>query len=329
VIGYSRRQVVQRMGVAGLGLVAGCGRLPWQGQAPAKVPRIGVLAAVAGPWEGLRQGLVELGYVEGQNVTIDWRSTEGDASTFPAIASELVGLAPDIIVAAPSPGAVAAKDATATIPIVMVNVGDPVGYGLVESLARPGGNVTGLSSLSPPLAAKRVELMRDVVGTLSQLAVLTNALPDLPGPRRATEDAAAKLGIALQVLEVGAISGLEAAFATMQRDGAEALMVLEGPLSVQYRVRVVELAAQARLPALYSLKEFATAGGLISYGVNLPAMFHRAAYYVDRILKGAKPADLPVEQPREFTCVINLKTGRDLGLTIPPHVLAQATEVLQ
>jgi len=321
-----------------LALVLPTAPLAADAQQPGKVPRIGVLAnalpttpEVSRNWEAFRQGLGERGWVEGQNIVIEYRWAEGRLERFPALAAELVGLKLDLIVAASTPGARAAKQATSTIPIVMVYVSDPVGDGLVASLARPGGNVTGMTfGAGREIAGKHLELLKEAVPKLSRVAVLLN--PDSPESAvflRETQAAAQALAVKLQLLEVRSPNELEGAFAAMTRGRADALLVLPHPLTFAHTRRIVDLAAKSRLPAMYPFREAVEAGGLMAYAANAPDMFRRAATYVDKILKGAKPADLPVEQPTKFELIINLKTAKTLGLTIPQSILIRADQVIQ
>ena len=304
-------------------------------QQPAKVPRIGFLQASSPSVnrhfaDAFRQGLRAFGYVEGQNIAIEERWAEGKFERLPDLAAELVRLKVDVIVVGSTPGSRAAKQATTTIPIVMVNVGDPVGTGLVASLARPGGNVTGLSDLTVDMSAKRLELLKEVAPTASRVAVLWNPThPTNPLQLRETQVAAQALGLTLQPVEVRSSDEFERAFAAMTRERASVLLVLGDILTVLHRSRVADLAAKNWLPAMYPFREQAEAGGLMSYGPSLPDMYRRAAAYVDKILKGSKPGDLPVEQPTKFELVINLKTAKTLGLKIPQSVLVRADEVIQ
>ncbi len=303
--------------------------------APAKVPRIGFLGgsaptALAHSLEAFRQGLRELGYVEGQNIALESRWAEGRFDRLPALAGELVRLRLDLIVTAGTPAARAAKEATPTIPIVAVAVGDPVGTGLVASLARPGANLTGLSDITVDLSAKRLEFLKELVPTASRIAILWNPThPTNPLQLRETRGAAQALGLTLQSLEVRESGELERAFAAIRRERAGALVVLSDPFMLLHRGRLSNLAAKNRLPTVYPFKEHVEAGGLMAYGPNLPDLFRRAATYVDKILKGAMPADLPVEQPTRFELVINMKTAKALGLTIPASVLIRADHVIQ
>jgi ABC-type uncharacterized transport system substrate-binding protein len=302
---------------------------------PGKVARIGMLSQGSPTFspqlrEAFRQQLRELGYVEGQNIVIEYRWAEGRAERLPDLAAELVSLNVDVIVAGGTPAPLAAKHATRTIPIVMTAAGDPVGSGLVASLARPGGNVTGLSARSPELGGKRLQLLKEVVPGLSRVAVLWNAAnPYAALVVRETETAARTLGLQVQSLEVRGPDDFENALPGAIRGRAGALIVVEDPLTFLYLKRIAEFAAQNRLPATYGYREFAEAGGLMTVGPNLADLYRRAAIYVDKILKGAKPADLPVEQATKFELVINLKTAKALGLTIPPSLLQRADQVIE
>jgi len=308
-----------------------------EAQQAAKIPRIGYLAPnlAATPQlpEAFRQGLRDLGYVEGRNVVIEYRDAEGKPERFPALAAELVALKVDVIVASGTPVALAAKHATRTIPIVLLSGADPVGSGLVTSLARPGGNVTGLSNLSHQLVGKCLEQLKQAVPGVSRVAVLWQ--PGVIGERtekdilKEADVAARALGVRLQVVEARGPADFDRAFSDMTRARADALTVLTSSMFFFERRRLVDLAAKNRLPAVYPWREFVDAGGLMAYGANIPDMFRRAATYVDKILKGAKPGDLPVEQPTKFELVINLKTAKALGLTIPQSVLGRADELIQ
>jgi len=300
-----------------------------------KVPRIGWLlfgspsSATTARNEAFRQGLRDLGYIEGQNLIIEYRYAEGKVDRLPDLAAELVRLKVDAIFASSTPSVQAAKKATTTVPIVSVS-GDPVGLGLVASLARPGGNVTGLANFTSELAGKRLELLKEVVPRVSRVAVLWN--PDAPSSTlrmRETEAAAPSLGIKLQPVDVRELNDFEHAFAALKKDRADALFLLRSPLISSQVKRIVELAAKNRVPGMYDASEFAEAGGLMSYGTMLADLDRRAASYVDKILKGTKPADLPVEQPTKFELVINLKTAKQIGVTIPPNVLARADRVIK
>ena len=325
----------RRTFLCGLTLGTLCAPLAAGAQQPGKVARIGHLSfgsATPGSRldEAFRQGLRELGYVEGQNIVIEYRWAEGRAERLPDLAAELVSLKVDIIVAAGTPAPLAAKHSTRTIPIVMSSAGDPVGSGLVASLARPGGNVTGLSTFTRELAAKRLQLLKGVVPGVSQVAVLWNAAnPYAVLVMRETGAAARTLGVQVQSLEVRDPDEFENAFPAAIRGRAGALIVVDDPLTYLYRMRIADLAARNRLPAMYGFREYAEAGGLMAFGTSLADLYRRAATYVDKILKGAKPADLPVEQPTKFELVVNLKTAKALGLTIPPSVLLRADEIIQ
>ncbi len=304
-------------------------------QQPAKVPRIGFLQASSSSVtrhfaDAFRQGLRELAYVEGQNFVIEERWAEGRAERLPDLAADLVRLKVDVIVTGSTPGARAAKQATTKIPIIAVVVGDPVRTGLVASLARPGGNLTGLSDITVDMSAKRLELLKEVAPTASRVAVLWNPThPTNPLQLRETQIAAQALGLTLQPVEVRSSDELDRAFAAMVRERASALLVLAETLTLLHRRRVAELSARNRLPAMYPFREQAEAGGLMSYGPSIPAMYRRAAAYVDKILKGTKPADLPVEQPMRFEFVINMKTAKALGITFPPSIMVRADRVIQ
>jgi putative ABC transport system substrate-binding protein len=299
-----------------------------------KVARIGILTpaseASISLFEAFRQGLRELGYVEGQNILLEFRLAAGRTERLPTFAAELVQLPVDVLVTDSPAAAQAAKNATATIPIVMATVSDPVRSGLVASLARPGGNVTGLALFATELSGKRLELLREALPGVTQVAVLWN--PTNPVAQyflREAEVAAQALRLQLRPVEVPSPDEIEAAFVAMIRAGVDAFVTLNDAMLWNQRRRIADLAAQHRLPALFPEREFVEAGGLMAYGPSVPANFHRAAAYVDKILKGAKPADLPVEQPAKFELVINLKTAATLGLTIPPILLFQADEVIR
>ena len=306
-------------------------------QQATKVARIGYLAVnrAANPrnQEAFRQGLRDLGYIEGRNFVIEYRDAEGKLERLPALAAELVALNVDVIVAGSTIGALAAKQATRTLPVVFASTGDPVGSGLVTSLGRPGGNVTGLSALAPELVGKGLELFKQAVPGLNRVAVLWQ--PGGQGERtdkdllKAAEGAARELGVRLQVVEARSAADIDRAFSHMTRAGAAALTVLGSVMFSNERRRLVDLAAKHRVPTVYPWREFVDAGGLMSYGPNGPDLFRRAATYVDKILKGAKPADLPVEQPTKFELVINLKTAKALGLEVPPLLIAQADELIE
>jgi putative ABC transport system substrate-binding protein len=306
-------------------------------QQAAKVPRIGYLSGnlFANPHlrEAFRQGLRDLGYVEGRNVVIEYRDVEGKYERLPALAAELVALEVDVIVAGGTPQPLAAKQATRTIPIVFAGAGDPVGSGLVTSLARPGGNVTGFSGLTPELVGKCLQQLKEAVPIVSRVAVLWQ--PGGYGERaekdmlEGAEVARRALGMRLQFFEAQGPADFDRVFSDMTRARVAALTVSVSNMFFAERRRLVDLAAKKRLPAVYQVREFVDAGGLMTYGPNLADVFRRAATYVDKILKGTKPADLPVQQPTKFELVINLKTAKALGLTIPPSLLARADEVIE
>ena len=280
--------------------------------------------------DGLFEGLRELGYVEGQNIIIERRYAEGNAARFQEFAEEMVRLKADIIIVITTPAALAAKNATTTIPIVFPTAIDPVGTGVITSFRHPGGNVTGGAILFAELSAKRLDLLKEVVPGLSRTAVVWNAAnPANALAWRETQDAAHTLGVAVQSHEVKAPKDFESAFAIIAQERPDALLVLEDALTVQYRKEIVDFATQQRLPSMFAEREGVDAGGLMSYGVSIPEMMRRGATYVDKILKGAKPGDLPVEQATKFELVINLKTARALGLTIPSMLLATADEVIE
>jgi putative ABC transport system substrate-binding protein len=307
-----------------------------QAQQAGKVWRIGVLssgspsATGVGRIDAFKRGLRELGYVEGRNIVIEPRWGEGKYETLPGLAAELVRLKMDVILTAAVPAIRAAKGATGTIPIVMAAVIDPVASGLVTSLARPGGNVTGQSMMSPDLAEKQLQILKEVVPKISRVAVLHN--PANPGNApevRHAQDAARALGVRLQLLGARGPGEIDSAFAAMTHEQASAVIVLVDAVLQNNRTRITDLAARHRLPAVYGLSEYAESGGLLAYGPNRLDMFRRAVTYVDRILKGAKPGDLPVEQPSTFALAINLKTAKALGLTIPPSLLLRADQVIE
>jgi putative ABC transport system substrate-binding protein len=302
-------------------------------QPSGQVYRIGFLSTDPPPapwWDALLDGLRERGYSEGRNLVFERRFSEGHAERFPELAAELVRLRVDCIIVPTTPAALAAKHATQTIPIVMTTANDPVGAELVASLARPGGNITGLSTLAPELSGKRLELLKEVVPGLTRVAVLWNAAnPAHAATWEETQAAARALGLLLHAQDVRGPQDLEGAFARTVQARPEALLVLPDLLINMYRPQIVQFVTQQHLPSVFSTKEWVVIGGLMSYGPSIPDLFRRAATYVDKILKGAKPADLPVEQPTKFELVLNLKTAQALGLTIPPIVLFQADEVIK
>jgi putative ABC transport system substrate-binding protein len=306
-----------------------------EAQPPSRRPRIGWLDPIApGPsrqhhWDAFRKRLAELGYQEPEQVTFEVRSAYGHADRLPGLAAELVRLKVDVIVSVTTPAVLAAKRATASIPIVMTNSGDPVGTGLAKSLAHPGGNVTGLTTLSTELSAKRLELLRQIAPTVSRVAVFWEPVnPAFAIAVRDTEAAAHALGIQAVVFGLSDPDEFERAFAGVAQQ-AGALVVMPGAIFLAGRRRLAELAAKYRCPAVYAQREFVEAGGLAAYGSSLSDLFARAADFVVKILKGAKPADLPIEQPTKFELVINLKTAKTLGLTIPPSVLLRADHIIE
>jgi len=300
-----------------------------EAQPSTTIPRIGLLAD-ATLWEFLRLELRDLGYVEGKSIALEERSSQGRDERFPDLASDLVRLNANIIVTWGTPATLAAKRATATIPIVMASAGDPVRSGLVSSLAHPGGNVTGLTVLGPGLAAKRLELLKDAVPNMSRVAFLWNpANPDQKSSFDEVQAASRALGVTLHSVEARTREELEQALAAMKQSRPSALLMTADGVHHRYIGRIVSFTLETRLPTMHQLKEAVDRGGLMSYGASLPDLGRRAAHYVDKILKGAKPADLPVEQPTKFELVINLKTAKALGLTIPQSLLLRADEVIQ
>ncbi len=306
-----------------------------EAQQPAKIPRIGYLIAPSlsvnsTRIEALRQGLRELGYMEGKNIVIEWRSAEGKLERLSSLATELVRLKVDIIVSAGPTATRLAKEATVTIPIVMAQDTDPVGNGFVASLARPGGNITGLSILAPEITGKQLELLKEIVPKLSHAAVIGESTnPGHTQQLRELELAARALKVQLQNLDVRDPRDFENAFRAASKGRADAVLVLGGPVLNSQRTRIVGLAVKSGLPAIYNEHGFVEAGGLMTYGVNFDDLHRRAATYVDKILKGASPADLPVEQPTKFEFIVNLKAAKQIGLTIPPNVLARADRVIR
>jgi putative ABC transport system substrate-binding protein len=304
-----------------------------EAQPAGQVYRIGYLGTdppLPHLWDALLEGLRERGYIEGRNLVFERRFTEGHAERFPEFAAEMVRLRVDLILVITTPAALAAKHATQTIPIVIPTALDPVGTGLVESLARPGGNVTGLTSMHPDVVGKRLELLKEVVPRLSRVVVFWNtANPANASAWHETQAAADALGLRLHSQDVRGPQDIEGAFARTAKARPDALLVLGDALINMHRQQIAAFATQEHLPSMFTTREWVVAGGLMSYGSSPSDNYRRAAYYVDRILKGAKPADLPVEQPMKFELVINLKTAQALGLTIPPTLLFQADEVLR
>ena len=302
-------------------------------QQPKKIPRIGYLSAasaseVAFRTEPFRQGLRELGYVEGKNIVIEYRYAEGKLDRLSALAAELVGLRVDVIVTAGPSATRPAKDATATIPIVMTQDSDPVANGFIASLARPGGNITGLSTLAQELSGKRLELLKEIVPKLSRVAVLgTSTIPGNAEASKETEAAAAAFRVQFQYLDIRDPKDIEPVFRAASKSQADGAVVLNGPPHIQRLIP--DFAVKHRLPAIYFNSAIVDDRGLMSYGASLSDLDRRAATYVDKILKGAKPSDLPVEQPKKFDFIINLKAAKQIGLTIPPNVLARADKVIK
>ena len=284
-------------------------------------------ANLVGPF---REGLRELGYVEGQNIAIEYRWAEGQYERFPALIAELLARKVDVIVTAGTPASLAVKKATTSVPLVMVAVGDPVGTGLVTSLARPGGNLTGLISIAPDLEGKRLELLREVVPKLSHVSVLTNpANPFHALSEKQIRAAASVMHMKVHFVSVRAEPEIDHAFGMITRQRPDGLIMLADRVFLHNRVRIADFATRNRIPGVYAYTELVDAGGLMSFGPSYPGMHRRAAYFVDKILKGAKPADLPMEQPAKFELVINLKTAKVLGLTMPPSLLLRADQVIE
>ena len=306
-----------------------------EAQQPAKVPRIGFLYAGSPSGQlaraqAFRQGLRELGYVEGKNIVIEYRHAEGKYDRLPGLVAELVRLKVDVIVTGGGPATRSAKEATKTIPIVMAQDDDPVASGFVASLARPGGNITGLATLAPELSGKQLELLKEVVPRLSRVAVFGNSTrPGNVLALKEVELAAGALGLKLQYLDILSPKDIETAIRAASKGRAEAVLALGGGVFNSVRAQLVELAAKTRLPAIYPNGQFVDAGGLMSYSANIADLNRRAATYVDKILKGAKPADLPVEQPMKFEFIVNLKAAKQIGLTIPPNVLVRSDRVIK
>ena len=304
-------------------------------QQPTKVPRIGFqldapVSAVATRIEAFRQGLRELGYLEGKNIIVEWRSSEGKIERRSELAAELVHLKVDVIVSAGPTVTRVLKEATSTIPIVMGQDTDPVGSGFIASLAKPGGNITGLAALAPEMSGKQLELLKQIVPKLSRVAIIGNSTN--PGDAQALRETVLAAGvyeIYLRYLDVLDAKDIETVFRAIAKGRADGLLVLGNPILNTHRKQIVDLAVKHRLPATYARPEFVEAGGLIYYGTSYNDLFRRAAIYVDKILKGAKPADLPVEQPIKFELIINLKAAKQIGLTIPPNVLARADKVIR
>ena len=305
-----------------------------EAQQPTKIPQIGYLMTRSlDPvrTEALRQGLRELGYVEGKTIVIEWRSAEGKLDRLPALAAELVHLKVNVIVTSGPTPTSAAKEATVTIPIVMTQDTDPVANGFVASLARPGGNITGLSTLAPELNGKRLELLKEIVPKLSRVAVFgTSTQPGNAQSLKEVDLAAKAFGVKLQYVDVLSPKDIESAFRAASKGRAEAvLMMVASAVAGDHRTEIIDLAVKSRLPVIYPFPSYVEAGGLMFYGANLNDLDRRAATYIDKILKGVKPADLPVEQPKKFEFIINLRAAKQIGLTIPPNVLVRADKVIR
>lgn len=304
-------------------------------QQATKIARIGYLnatspAAISARTESFRLGLRELGYIEEKNIVIEYRHAEGKLNMLPTLAAELVRLNPDVIVTAGPGDTRAAKEATNTIPIVMAQDSDPVANGFIASLARPGGNITGLSTLSPEISGKRLELLKEIIPRLSVVAVVgTSNRPGNAQALKEVELAASGLKVQVQYLELQGAHDIAIIFSESSKGRAQAILALETPVLIAHRTETANLAIKRRLPVIYSRAEHVEAGGLMSYGVNTNDLFRRAATYVDKILRGTKPADLPVEQPTKFEFIVNLKAAKQIGLTIPPNVLARADRVIR
>ena len=324
-----------RLSIIGLMLILALGFFltpdPSPAQAVAKMPRIGILTFAFQPLKAFRRGLRDLGYVEGQSIALEYRSVDGEEERLSALAAELVRLKVDIILAQGEQAVRAAQHASGTIPIIFPDVPDPVGLGLVASLARPGGNITGLTFQDPGLIGKRLELLKETMPGVTHVAYLWHAGFSSASARwlQETETAARALGLQLHSVEVRAPYRFDQAFATMAEAHADALITMPSAEFLRHCPQIVALAAQTRLPGLFPHRGFAEEGGLMAYGPSITANFYRAATYVDKILKGAKPADLPVEQPMTFELVINLKTAQALGFTIPSTILFLADEVIR
>jgi putative ABC transport system substrate-binding protein len=305
-----------------------------EAQQPARIPRIGILIPSSASFfsarvEAFRQRLRERGYVEGKNIAIEYRYAEGKLERLPDLAAELVRLKVDVIVTASAPGILAAKKASATMPIVFATAADPVGSGYVSSLARPGGNITGLSLMAPDLDGKRLELLKEAFPKVARVAFLWGGGPRGNLTLTEMEAAAKAVGLKLQSLPVRSLDDFDSAFARAKREGAQALITTVSPLFNDQQRQVLDFAAKNRLPAMYPASEFVEAGGLMSYGPNYTDLWRRAADFVDKILKGTKPADIPVEQPMKFEFIINLKAAKQIGVTIPPNLLVRADKVIR
>jgi len=315
-------------------LVLGIFAAPAAYTAESKTPRIAFLlmgssqAALASAFDAFREGLRELGWIENENIVIEYRWAGESPDRLPELAAELVRLKVDVIIGS-TPGARAAQQATTSIPIIMCIADDAVKQGFVTNLARPGGNITGMTGMAAELAGKRLELMHEATPRVSRVALLWNPPGSGPDYLKDTQTAARALGVTLQSVEVRTADDFESAFAAVLKGRGQALVVGPGQFMFAHQRQVVEFATKNNLPSIYAWKGPASAGGLLAYGVNIPQVYHRAAYYVDKILKGAKPGDLPIEQPTKFDFVVNLKTAKSLGITIPESILLQADEVIR
>jgi ABC-type uncharacterized transport system substrate-binding protein len=300
-----------------------------------KIPRIGFMGNSTAALEtnlvdAFREGLRELGYEEGRNIAIEYRWAEGNYDRFPMLAAELIATKVDAIVTAGTPAALAVKSATTTVPLVMVAVGDPIGTGLVSSLARPGGNLTGLSSIAPDLEGKRLQLLREVLPALSHVAMFVNSLnPFHVSSMKQARAAAQAMGIKLQLHDIRKSEDLDGAFAAIRKERPDALLILADRVFLHNRQRMMDFINELRLPNVNAYKELVEAGGLMSYGPSYEDMHKRAAIYVDKILKGTKPADLPIEQPSKFTFIVNLKAAKALGVTVPSQLLGLADQLIE
>ena len=316
-------------------LVGSAGAWPLAAHAQQKIPRIGFMGNSTAALEtnlvdAFREGLRELGYEEGRNIAIEYRWADGNYDRFPTLAEELIGAKVDAIVTAGTPAALAVKRATTTVPLVMVAVGDPIGTGLVSSLARPGGNLTGLSSIAPDLEGKRLQLLREVVPALSHVAMFVNSLnPFHVSSMKQARAAAQAMGIKLQLHDIPKSEDLDDAFAAIRKERPDALLILADRVFLHNRQRMMDFTNEQRLPNINAYKELVEVGGLMSYGPSYEDMHKRAAIYVDKILKGTKPADLPIEQPSKFTFIVNLKAAKALGVTVPSQLLGLADQLIE
>ena len=319
-----------------LGGIAAAWPLAARGQQSGKPYRLGQLSAGTKAsrvplLEAFMRGMRDLGYIEGQNVIVEHRYAEGDFDRLPALARELLAWQPDVLLVSTTPGGLAAKAATSTVPIVMVGVSDPLGVGLIASLSRPGGNITGVTNIGSELAGKRVEILKEIVPAASKVAVLINRNDsNAPSQINSARLAADRLGIQLEpIMHIGGAADLKGAFEAAVREGAAAALRMIDPLTSALRTQTAALAAEFRLPTIYPFREDVLVGGLVSYGTSLPDQYRQAAAFVHKIFNGAKPADLPVEQPTKFELAVNLKTAKALGITVPPTLLARADEVIE